>query len=57
MKLVLVKIMQELHRFESTAFLTLSPVPLAILNAVTPKASETASGKGSGRPRPKPGSS
>ena len=42
MKLVFVNIMQELHRFDSTAYITQPPVPLAILNALTPKAIETA---------------
>jgi len=42
MKLVFVNIMQELHRFDSTAYITQPPVPLAVLNAVTPKAIETA---------------
>lgn len=42
MKLVFVNIMQELHRFDSTAYISQPPVPLAVLNAVTPKAIETA---------------
>ena len=42
MKLVFVNIMQEMHRFDSTAFITQPPVPLGILNAVTPKTIETA---------------
>ena len=42
MKLVFVNIMQELQRFDSTAYITQPPVPLAILNAATPKTIETA---------------
>ena len=42
MKLVFVNIMQELQRFDSTAYITQPPVPLALLNAVTAKAIETA---------------
>jgi len=42
MKLVFVNIMQELHRFDSTATISQPPVPLAVLNAVTPRAIETA---------------
>jgi radical SAM superfamily enzyme YgiQ (UPF0313 family) len=42
MKLVFVNIMQELQKFDSTAYITQPPVPLAVLNAVTPKAIETA---------------
>jgi hypothetical protein len=42
MKLVFVNIMQELQKFDSTAYITQPPVPLAILNAVTPKNIETA---------------
>ncbi len=42
MKLAFVNIMQELQRFDSTAYITQPPVPLAVLNAVTPKAIETA---------------
>lgn len=41
MKLVFVNIMQELQRFDSTAYITQPPVPLAVLNAVTPKALQT----------------
>lgn len=41
MKLVFVNIMQELHRFDSTAYITQPPVPLAILNGVTPKGIQT----------------
>jgi hypothetical protein len=41
MKLVFVNIMQELQRFDSTAYITQPPVPLAILNAATPKTIET----------------
>src|ERR1039457_1289954 len=41
MKLVFVNIMQELQRFESTAYITQPPVPLAVLNAVTPKTIQT----------------
>lgn len=42
MKLVFVNIMQELQKFDSTAYITQPPVPLAILNAATPKTIETA---------------
>ena len=42
MKLVFVNIMQELQRFDSTAYITQPPVPLAVLKAVTPKTIETA---------------
>jgi hypothetical protein len=42
MKLVFVNIMQELHKFDSTAYITQPPVPLAVLNGVTPKAIKTA---------------
>jgi radical SAM superfamily enzyme YgiQ (UPF0313 family) len=42
MKLVFVNIMQELQKFDSTAYITQPPVPLAILNAATPKVIETA---------------
>ena len=42
MKLAFVNIMQELQRFDSTAYITQPPVPLAVLNAVTPKEIETA---------------
>jgi len=41
MKLVFVNIMQELHRFDSTSYITQPPVPLAVLNGVTPPAIET----------------
>mgnify|MGYP003572075795 FL=1 len=41
MKLRFVNIMQELQRFDSTAYITQPPVSLAILNAVTPKEIET----------------
>jgi len=41
MKLVFVNIMQELQKFDSTAYITQPPVPLAVLNAVTPKTIET----------------
>lgn len=41
MRLVFVNIMQELHRFDSTAIISQPPVPLAVLNGVTPKAIET----------------
>jgi hypothetical protein len=41
MKLVFVNIMQELHSFDSTAVISQPPVPLAVLNAVTPSAIET----------------
>jgi len=42
MRLVFVNIMQELQKFDSTAYITQPPVPLAVLNAVTPTAIETA---------------
>lgn len=42
MKLVFVNIMQELQKFDSTAYITQPPVPLAVLNAVTPRTIETA---------------
>ena len=42
MRLVFANIMQELQRFDSTAYITQPPVPLAILNGVTPRAIETA---------------
>jgi radical SAM superfamily enzyme YgiQ (UPF0313 family) len=42
MKLVFVNIMQELQRFDSTAYITQPPVPLAVLNAATPRAIDTA---------------
>lgn len=41
MKLVFVNIMQELQKFDSTAYITQPPVPLAILNAATPKSIDT----------------
>jgi radical SAM superfamily enzyme YgiQ (UPF0313 family) len=41
MKLAFVNIMQELQRFDSTAYITQPPVPLAVLNAVTPREIET----------------
>jgi hypothetical protein len=41
-KPVFVNIMQELQRFDSTAYITQPPVPLAVLNAVTLKTIETA---------------
>ena len=41
MKLVFVNIMQEVQRFDSTAYITQPPVPLAVLNAATPKEIET----------------
>jgi radical SAM superfamily enzyme YgiQ (UPF0313 family) len=41
-KLVFVNIMQELQKFDSTAYITQPPVPLAVLNAVTPRTLETA---------------
>ena len=41
MKLVFVNIMQELQKFDSTAYITQPPVPLGILNAATPRAIET----------------
>lgn len=41
MKLVFVNIMQELQRFDSTAYITQPPVPLAILNEVTPNLIDT----------------
>ena len=41
MKLVFVNIMQELQRFDSTAYITQPPVPLAILHAATPRTIET----------------
>jgi radical SAM superfamily enzyme YgiQ (UPF0313 family) len=41
MKLVFVNIMQELHRFDSTSYITQPPVPLAVLNGVTPKSIQT----------------
>lgn len=42
MKLVFVNIMQELQRFDSTAYITQPPVSLALLDAATPKIIETA---------------
>jgi radical SAM superfamily enzyme YgiQ (UPF0313 family) len=42
MKLVFVNIMQELQRFDSTAYITQPPVPLAVLNGATPKSIKTA---------------
>ena len=42
MKLVFVNIMQELSQFDSTANISQPPVPLGVLNGVTPKAIETA---------------
>ncbi len=42
MKLVFVNIMQELQKFDSTAYITQPPIPLAVLNAVTPKDIKTA---------------
>ncbi len=41
MKLTFVNIMQELRRFDSTSYITQPPVPLAVLNGVTPTAIET----------------
>jgi hypothetical protein len=41
MKLVFVNTMQELHSFDSTAVISQPPVPLAVLNAVTPSPIET----------------
>ncbi|MBW2509331.1 MAG: B12-binding domain-containing radical SAM protein [Deltaproteobacteria bacterium] len=42
MKIAFVNIMQELQRFDSTAYITQPPVPLALLNASTPTVIETA---------------
>lgn len=42
MKLVFVNIMQELQRFDSMSYLTQPPVPLGVLNSVTPKQIQTA---------------
>jgi radical SAM superfamily enzyme YgiQ (UPF0313 family) len=42
MRLVFVNIMQELQRFDSTAYITQPPVPLALLAALTPGGIETA---------------
>ena len=41
MKLVFVNIMHELYQLDSTATISQPPVPLAVLNAVTPKTIET----------------
>jgi len=41
-KLAFVNIMQELQRFDPTAYITQPPVALAVLNAATPKEIETA---------------
>lgn len=41
MKLVFVNIMQELHTFDSTATISQPPVPLGVLNTVTPRTIET----------------
>jgi radical SAM superfamily enzyme YgiQ (UPF0313 family) len=42
MRLVFVNVMQELQRFDSTAYITQPPVPLALLGAATPRRLETA---------------
>jgi radical SAM superfamily enzyme YgiQ (UPF0313 family) len=42
MKLVFVNVMQELQRFDSTAYITQPPVPLALLNSATPATIDTA---------------
>jgi radical SAM superfamily enzyme YgiQ (UPF0313 family) len=42
MKLVFVNIMQELSQFDSTAIISQPPVPLGVLNGVTPQGIETA---------------
>ena len=42
MKLVFVNIMHELYKLDSTATISQPPVPLAVLNGVTPKVIETA---------------
>jgi radical SAM superfamily enzyme YgiQ (UPF0313 family) len=42
MKLVFVNIMHELHEFDSTATISQPPVPLGVLNTVTPSGIETA---------------
>ena len=42
MKLVFVNIMHDLYKLDSTATISQPPVPLAVLNGVTPKAIETA---------------
>ncbi len=41
MKLVFVNVMQELQRFDSTAYITQPPVPLGVLNTATPENIET----------------
>jgi radical SAM superfamily enzyme YgiQ (UPF0313 family) len=41
MRLAFVNIMQELQSFDSTAYITQPPVPLAVLNAATPPEIET----------------
>ncbi len=41
MRLAFVNIMQELQRFDSTAYITQPPVPLALLHAATPRTIET----------------
>ena len=41
MKLVFVNIMHDLYKLDSTATISHPPVPLAVLNSVTPKAIET----------------
>lgn len=41
MKLVFVNIMHDLYKLDSTARISQPPVPLAVLNAMTPKAIET----------------
>ncbi len=41
MKIAFVNVMQELQTFDSTAYITQPPVPLAVLNAVTPGEIET----------------
>ncbi|WP_129126480.1 B12-binding domain-containing radical SAM protein [Geomonas oryzae] len=42
MRLVFVNVMQELQKFDSTAYITQPPVPLAVLNSATPAGIETA---------------
>jgi len=42
MKIVFVNVMQELSQFDSTAIISQPPVPLGVLNGVTPKGIETA---------------
>ncbi len=42
MKLVFVNIMHELHWFDSTATISQPPVPLGVLNTVTPRGMDTA---------------